>query len=128
MIFRSILGATVVLGMVVVGPASAGSTGGLRCGTRLVSLGDTQYEVQALCGPPDATQQQTEYRTVRRPIRVPCGDTRRAWCRAEAEDTVEVAIEEWIYDFGPRRFLQHLFFEQGRLVRVETGDRGHKLE
>jgi hypothetical protein len=42
------------------------------------------------------------------------------------ERAVEVAIEEWVYDFGTRRFLQHLTFEQGRLVRVESGERGHK--
>ena len=57
---------------------------------------------------------------------MPCADGRRAWCSALVEDTVEVPIEEWIYDFGPRRFLQHLLFEQGRLVHVETGERGHK--
>jgi hypothetical protein len=100
----------------------------MRCGTRLVSIGDAQYDVRAMCGPPDATQQRTEFRTVRQPVRVPCADGRRGWCTALVENSIEVAVEEWIYDFGPRRFLQHLIFEQGRLVHVETGDRGHKLE
>src|SRR6476469_8116836 len=101
----STVGAVVLIGMVAAGAASAASTGGLRCGTQLVSVGDTPYEVEATCGAPDSRQQRSETRTVRRQVRVPCAD-RRAWCSALIEDSVEVAIEEWIYDFGPRRFLQ----------------------
>ena len=122
---RSMVCAVVSIGMLAAGAASAASTGGLRCGTKLVSLGDTQYDVQATCGVPDSRQQRTEVRTVRRQVRVPCAD-RRAWCSATVEDTVEVPIEEWIYDFGRQRFLQHLLFEQGRLVHVESGQRGYK--
>lgn len=122
------LGAVVVIGMLAAGqvPAGAVSTGGMRCGTRLVSLGDTQYDVQALCGPPDATLQHTEVRTVREHVQVPCADGSKGRCTAVVEKSVEVVIDEWIYDFGKRRFVQHLFFEQGRLVRVESGERGHK--
>jgi hypothetical protein len=122
----SMIGAAILIGTLTAAAASAASTGGMRCGTRLVSVGDTQYEVQALCGPPDASQQRTEFRTVRHPVRVPCADGRKAWCTAFVEDAIEVAVEEWIYDFGTRRFLQHLTFEQGRLVKVESGERGHK--
>jgi hypothetical protein len=122
---RSMVCAVALIGTLGASAASAAGTGGLRCGTQLVSLGDTQYDVQATCGPPDSRQQRTEVRTVRHQVRVPCAD-RRAWCSAMVENTVEVPIEEWIYDFGPRRFLQHLLFEQGRLVHVESGERGHK--
>lgn len=122
----SILGASLLISLLVASAASAVSTGGLRCGTRLVSLGDTQYEVQAICGPPDSRQQRTEVRTVQHQVRVPCADGRRGWCAARVENAIEVAVEEWLYDFGPRRFVQHLIFEQGRLVHVESGERGHK--
>jgi hypothetical protein len=126
MSFKSILGASITIGMLVASTAAVAGTGGLRCGTRLVSLGDTQYDVQALCGPPDARQQRTEIRTVRHPVRVACSTERGGWCTTYAERSIEVAIEEWLYDFGPRRFVQHLLFEQGRLVDVESGERGYK--
>ncbi len=126
MSFKSTLGVAISIGVLTAGAASAANSGGLRCGTRLVSLGDTQYDVQALCGPPDARQQRTEVRTVRQPVRVPCAGERAAWCTALVERSIEVAVEEWLYDFGPRRFVQHLLFEQGRLVHVESGERGYK--
>lgn len=126
MSFKSILGVAIAIGMLAASAASAVSTGGLRCGTRLVSLGDTQYDVQALCGPPDARQQRTEVRTVRNQVRVPCSRESKAWCAAFAERSIEVAVEEWLYDFGRQRFVQHLLFEQGRLVHVESGERGYK--
>jgi hypothetical protein len=119
------VGVAISIGMLTAGAASA-ANGGMRCGTRLVSVGDTQYEVRATCGPPDASQQRTEIRTVGRQVRVPCADRRKAWCTAVVESAIEVAVEEWVYDFGTQRFLQHLTFEQGRLVSVESGERGHK--
>ena len=42
------------------------------------------------------------------------------------EDLIEVAIDEWLYDFGPQRFIQHLTFEQGKLVDVTSGKYGTK--
>jgi hypothetical protein len=39
---------------------------------------------------------------------------------------VEIVIDEWTYDFGPQKFVQHLIFEQGRLVFVVAGHRGQK--
>ena len=42
------------------------------------------------------------------------------------EYTVEVTIDEWTYDFGSNRFLQFLKFEQGRLVRLQSGSYGQK--
>ena len=48
----------------------------LSCQDRIVSLGYSAYEVQALCGPPDAVQQRVESRTVQRPVSVPCAARR----------------------------------------------------
>jgi len=33
-------------------------------------------------------------------------------------------IDEWVYDFGSKRFIRILTFENGRLVENRTGDRG----
>jgi hypothetical protein len=95
----------------------------LSCKDRLVKLGSSQYDVTALCGPPDGMQQRTELRPVRRQVRVPCA---AGLCTTVIEDAIEVPVEEWVYDFGTQRFLQYLTFEGGTLIRVKAGGYGHK--
>ena len=36
----------------------------------------------------------------------------------------QVIVSEWIYNFGPRRFIRALIFENGKLVKVEKRDYG----
>jgi hypothetical protein len=87
----------------------------MRCGNKLVATGDTLYDVRGRCGEPAFTTRRVEYRTV-------AGYAPGAG----ASRTLEVVIDEWTYDFGPRKFVQHLIFEQGYLVFVVAGRRGHK--
>jgi hypothetical protein len=47
-------------------------------------------------------------------------------CTAFVEDTIQVPLDEWTYDFGPDRLVQYLTFEQGLLVRISSGGYGHK--
>jgi hypothetical protein len=95
---------------------------GFRCGTgRLVEEGDRPPEVQNRCGDPDTADTREEHRTLRKTVwtyvdGVPVGK--------EVEYTVTVMIDEWTYDLGPNRFIRHLIFENGRLIRVWTADRG----
>jgi len=99
----------------------------MNCKNRIVSTGDTRYQVKATCGDPDDASQRVEYRTVRGRVTGPCtrqGD--RIVCSDTREQVVEVVIDEWTYDFGKNRFLQHLTFEQGRLVTVRSGGYGYK--
>jgi hypothetical protein len=98
----------------------------LSCQDRIVSLGNSAYEVQALCGPPDAIQQRVESRTVQRPVSVPCGRRGLERCVVLVADSVDVTVEEWTYDFGHMRFLQFLTFEQGKLIAIHAGNYGHK--
>lgn len=95
----------------------------LSCKDRLVKLGSSQYDVSALCGPPDGMQQRSEMRPVRRQVRVPCA---AGMCLTVIDDAVQVLVEEWVYDFGTQRFLQYLTFEGGTLIRVKAGGYGHK--
>ena len=46
---------------------------GMRCGNRLVSKGDSTYEVRSRCGEPSDANRRVETRTERRRVRVPCG-------------------------------------------------------
>ena len=99
----------------------------LRCGMRLVHAGDTGYDVKSLCGVPDWVDQHVEIRSVSRPGVVLCR-TGKGYgrCPAFVQDTIQVPVEVWTYDFGPLRLIQYLTFEGGRLVNVQSGNYGHK--
>jgi hypothetical protein len=103
--------------------ATASADGSLRCKTRLITPGAAAYEVRTVCGIPDDTQSRTESRTVRRAVTVPCNT---GYCSAMVDETVTVNVEEWIYDFGPQRFIQFLTFESGKLVLIKSGGYGKK--
>jgi hypothetical protein len=100
---------------------------GMRCGSRLVSEGDYLYEVRERCGEPDAASQHTELRTVREFVSGPCYQEQgQLRCGRVIERTVEVVIDEWVYDKGTHKFVRYLTFEQGRLAKVRTGRYGSK--
>ncbi len=106
-------------------PSRPALADGLRCGNRVVSSGDTLYQVRSTCGEPDDARHRIEYRTVRAPGACVEEQGRRR-CEVDSERTIEVVIDEWVYDFGKDRFLEFLCFEQGKLVRVTEGSYGHK--
>jgi uncharacterized protein DUF2845 len=105
---------------------SDASTDGMRCGQRLVSTGDTLYAVRSVCGEPAATDRRIVQRTGRRKVSAPCFKDRDGQVRCERveEYTVDVVIDEWTYDFGPRRFVHYLTFEDSKLIKVATGGYG----
>jgi len=107
-------------------PEPSAAANSLRCDNQLVREGDSQYEVKSLCGQPHDVQQRTEARRVQRAVQRPCAHGSGS-CVVVVDDYVEVVVDEWIYDFGPRRFLQYLTFEGGQLVAVRSGPYGHKL-
>jgi hypothetical protein len=102
------------------GAASVHAEAGMRCGTKLVGEGDSTYRVRQLCGEPVSAVRRVELRSIRVPVaRHPSGHG-----SAYAERTVEVVIDEWIYDFGPQKFVRHLTFEQDRLIQTVTSGYG----
>jgi len=106
---------------------SAAYADGMRCGSRLVSEGDLLYEVRERCGDPDAMSQRVEYRTVRTFVNGPCYQEQgQVHCGRVIERTIEVVIDEWVYDLGEHKFVRYLTFEQGRLAHVRTGRYGSK--
>ena len=115
-----------VLGVGVLLSAAGVSANGMRCENKLIQPGDSAYEVKSLCGPPDDVQQRTEARRVARAVDRPCLNNPNARCPVVIEDTVNVVIDEWTYDFGPQRFIQYLTFEAGKLCSVRSGGYGHK--
>lgn len=86
-----------------------------RCAARFRE-GETSYEVLTRCGEPAFRDARVDVHT-----RVQ-GDAASPVLLA---DSVEVTVEVWAYDFGPSTFVRLLTFEDGTLVRIETGGYGY---
>lgn len=92
-------GSLLALGML----AFVGDAFALRCGHKLVQIGAYKSEVLEKCGEPDSVEERRAIRGSR--LRHPNG-------ALEIDQFEEVLIEEWIYNFGPRKFQQLLEFER----------------
>lgn len=82
------------------------------CGNRLVKEGDFKAQVLQKCGEPDFHETRVEYRST---------VLRGSGLNQPGLDLIRqepVTIDEWTYDFGPRRFMQALYFENGRLLFI----------
>jgi hypothetical protein len=90
---------------------SAAAADTLRCGSRLVSLGDTKAEVLIKCGAPAWKDNWTDEII---------NNVNRA-----TELRVSIDRERWIYNFGPHSFLEFLLFENGKLIDISSGDYGY---
>jgi hypothetical protein len=106
--------------------APAARADGLSCNGRIVSLGDTLYQVRSVCGEPDDAQHRIETRTVRHRVRVACARDQNpsGQCDTTVERSTDVVVDDWTYDFGRQRFIRFLTFIDGRLASVHTGDYG----
>lgn len=108
-----------VLGMVSLAqPALA-----LRCQSRIISEGDPQAKVLRFCGEPTAVQQRVIYRAgipggwVNRGVVVRSGQSEIRVASEELlihqRSVVEVLVEEWTYNLGPRKLMRVVQFENG---------------
>jgi len=88
-----------------------------RCGTRLVSDGDSTDKVEALCGPPTDIQRRE---VLQRPIL-----RHRGRPFFTSFDLVAIPVEVWTYNLGPNKLMRRLKFEDGLLVDVETLSHGY---
>jgi hypothetical protein len=66
-----------------------------RCDGQTVSVGDRSYTVMDACGVPQK-------------IRISGGG----------------AVEDWVYNFGPNKFIYYVTFVNGRLERIQAGEYG----
>lgn len=116
--------ALVLAGLTTSASARADS---LACDGRIVSTGDSRYEVKSVCGEPDDVVQRVEYRTIRGRVSGPCArEGGKIRCSQTREQVFEVVIDEWTYDFGRNRFIEYLTFEEGKLLSIRTGSYGRK--
>jgi len=87
--------------------AAAKPASGLRCNGKIIDSGVTKAEVREACGEPTC---------IRKP---PTTLVRKAgvyWPIA--------SDQEWVYNFGPQRFIQFIRFYQGEVVFVQSGGYG----
>ena len=93
--------------------AASASADSFRCGTKLMSDGDSTDKVAALCGPPTDVQR----REILRPY--------YGYGAHNVHTSYEVSIEYWTYNLGPNKLMRRLRFEDGILVDVETLSHGY---
>ena len=97
-----------VLSLLLTSPSWAVDS--LRCGTRLVYLGDSKVKVLRLCGEP-LTREMLGTQTIH------YGGRRGGFVEFTEP------VEKWTYDAGPTRFMRELTFSGGSLVDIEFGDK-----
>ena len=91
----------------------------MRCGTRPVTDGNTQEEVLRNCGEPT----QTNSRYITRGSGYVNFRTRDALSGSHQGNYFfieEVLVEEWIFNFGPNKFMRKVTFENGIVVEIDT--------
>ncbi len=71
------------------------SASDMQCGTDIVSVGATRFDVKEKCGEPTSIELGSGY-----------------------------GNEQWIYNFGPTEFVYYLTFVNGTLEQIEVGGYG----
>lgn len=103
-----------LIGLVCVLTLHVGTAYALRCGTEVVSKRDPKIEVTRKCGDPVSIEAWTEYHVIPRHY----GHDKHAAILDHIG--VSIAVEEWLYNFGPHRLIYWLRFENGYLVNIGT--------
>ena len=104
-----LLGATAIFSLLA-GPAQAA----MRCGSKLVTNGDHKVEVLHKCGEPVLK----EYRGFRYQSYPP-------YHSHGLHSVIGADVEEWTYNFGPRRFMRLVRFANSKVERVIVLDYGY---
>ena len=103
----------------------------MRCDRNLISRGDHQGEVLASCGEPAIFTRKTIYRSgiphsrfrslsIGHNFYSRYSDLSNDELLTHNRSVVEVPIETWTYNFGPRYFMREVIFTDGRVTRINT--------
>ena len=96
--FSAVTVALLFASLVVVSTfAEARSVQSIRCGTEIVRLGVSTFELIQKCGEPDLK---------------------------ETIEAKEETSERWTYNCGAGRFIKIITIRRGKVWRIEEGDRG----
>jgi hypothetical protein len=108
----------------------------MRCGRDLVSEGDHQGEVLAACGEPLLSSQRRVYRSgipARRFRSLSAANLGNRYfsdftsreLAYHNRSVVEVPVDVWTYNFGPRHFMREVTFVDGQVDTIRTLGYGH---
>ncbi|MDI1230027.1 MAG: DUF2845 domain-containing protein [Methylobacter sp.] len=88
----------------------------MRCGQKLINLGDYKGYILAQCGEPESVETRTKIvgSTLHHPRRT-----------LDIHEYEEIQIEEWVYNFGSYRLQHYLRFENGILKEIRSLGKGH---
>lgn len=119
----SLAGVILLLAVTFAAPAHA-----FRCGSKIVIKNMHEAQVRRACGEP-TTMRDLGYvvrgadLSTRRGLS-PGFSTRRF--PGYGNFTQEVVVTEYVYNFGPRKFMRRLVFEGGILVSIEAIGYGYR--
>lgn len=121
---RIILTASLLL-FVIIGATPAHA---FRCGNKIVIENMHEQHVLSVCGEPTSIRHLGyTLRDINRPRRRSLGSGGVIWRHPGlGYYAQEVVVTEYIYNFGPRKFMQRLVFEGGFLVRIESIGYGYR--
>lgn len=113
----------IVIALLLVASAPAHA---FRCGTKLVKDGMHEQQVIAVCGEPTSVRHLGyAIRSHELQYRKSFGGFSSTRHYPHHYYPKEVAVSEYIYNFGPRRFMRRLIFEDGVLVKIENVGYGY---
>lgn len=87
-------------------------SGSRDCSPGHITEGMSQFALLSRCGQPDASERRLELRSLPRQ-------------HGHHTYPVTVRVDEWLYNFGPSSFIRIVTLVNGRVDRIETGDRGY---
>ncbi len=95
----------------------ARADGSLRCGSRLVSVGDARIDLLGRCGEPALRERRVD----------------EAWTgvtdgKLTQGTRITAVIEEWTYDFGPHAFVHVVTLVNGRITAIERRSYGYSSD
>ena len=110
--------ATAIATLLLACLATTARADAMRCGSKLVTFGDTRSAVRSLCGEPSDIQTRS---ILRRP-------TYNLHGRVVyfGDGYVEIPVEVWIYNLGPYKLMRQIRFVDGRVDEIETMGYGYR--
>ena len=82
----------------------------MRCGDRLIQVGESMAGVKATCGSPTDVQHST----------VVSATTTGIDAGTRSTTGTEIPVETWTYNRGPDQFIVSIRFVDGKVVAIDT--------
>ena len=122
------LSVTAVFAAAILAPTDALA---LRCGSFLIKKGDTQEKVVENCGEPVEkkfvryAQRPGVYPRKRSGSSLSVNGSQVSADEAYVWGSSEVRVEEWVFNFGPRKLMRKIRFGNGYVEEIKTLDYGY---